>query len=508
MEDKVTVSRIVNSWNCLDRGEQSIMLIGPSHTGRTTFAELLRKYCYGEPSPALAYDNGKYNLEGVISSKSIKIQTAYPVLYEKSRKDKQELRLVDVPSFVYPPENKKWGPLEQKLTTDLLMGKSSCVGFLIFIEEKSTRTNIIPWKKALLGFLDLFRPEGLTDDLLNSIGMAITKAPPEIKEETMLARLKQMKATLEKEKYPLIGAIDRLFKNIIERNRIIIFKKVTGDEVEREGIISNWNQLEKMANYNINREHIKEQPWQPDGEKAVQEYFGTVDSALRQLATTARELLLLPDFSPDRIRQAKKKNPETPQDLVISEQVRLRLAAQDTKDIKYLPFVQRYTELSQNFTDVNPANLEQLIEAIIKLGLFLDPEDHCLFQAVLEGLEFRRIEDYRQFDLDSHCKAFSQLFSSEVRTEVFKKLVLAEAGNERKEFYEEAIETIRNNFPEPPDVLLEFQENCKKKLIKFANPKEALRIYSEELASEKNKAKQYALAGDVALILRNKGLLA
>lgn len=81
----------------------------------------------------------------------------------------------------------------------MLVERSSKVGFLIFIEEKSTRTNIIPWKKALLNFLDLFRLECLTDDLLlNSIGMAITKAPPEIKEETMVARLKQMKQTLEK----------------------------------------------------------------------------------------------------------------------------------------------------------------------------------------------------------------------------------------------------------------------------------------------------------------------
>lgn len=73
------------------------------------------------------------------------------------------MRLVDVPSFVYPPENKKWGPLEQKLTVDLLVARSNRVGFLLFIEEKSTRTNIIPWKKALLGFLDLFRPDALSD---------------------------------------------------------------------------------------------------------------------------------------------------------------------------------------------------------------------------------------------------------------------------------------------------------------------------------------------------------
>jgi hypothetical protein len=63
-----------------------------------------------------------------------------------------------------------------------MVARSQVVGFLLFIDEKSTRTNIIPWKKAILNFLELFRPESLNDDsLLDSIGMAITKAPPETK---------------------------------------------------------------------------------------------------------------------------------------------------------------------------------------------------------------------------------------------------------------------------------------------------------------------------------------
>lgn len=88
MDDKVTLAKTVNTWSCLERVSQSILLIGPSHTGRTTFAELIHKYVHGAPTPGLAYDNGKYNLDGVISNKSIKIQTGYPALYEKSRKDK------------------------------------------------------------------------------------------------------------------------------------------------------------------------------------------------------------------------------------------------------------------------------------------------------------------------------------------------------------------------------------------------------------------------------------
>lgn len=85
----------------------------------------------------------------------------------------------------------------------------------------------------------------------------------------MVARLKQMRQTLEKEKYPQMNAIDRLFRNIIERNRIIIFKKVTGDEAEKEAIVGNWGQLDKLANYNITKDHLKDQTWQAEGEKAI-----------------------------------------------------------------------------------------------------------------------------------------------------------------------------------------------------------------------------------------------
>lgn len=110
------------------------------------------------------------------------------------------------------------------------MARSQVVGFLIFIDEKSTRTNIIPWKKAILNFLELFRPESLADDnLLDSIGIAITRVPPEIKDEIMVARLKQLQTTFVKEKHPLLGSLDRIIKNIIDNNRIIIFKKVSGD---------------------------------------------------------------------------------------------------------------------------------------------------------------------------------------------------------------------------------------------------------------------------------------
>jgi hypothetical protein len=124
----------------------------------------------------------------------------------------------------------------------------------------------------------------------------------------MVARLKQLQATFAKEKHPLSGPLDRIFKNIIENNRIIIFKKVSDDAVEKEGITASMAQLEKMANYTINKDHIKEQPWQAEGEKAVGEYFNnTVDPALKSLVKVTKELLTLPDFSPDSLRKAKQQ---------------------------------------------------------------------------------------------------------------------------------------------------------------------------------------------------------
>lgn len=52
----------------------------------------------------MIFDAGKgnYNLEGVISSKSIKIHTIYPAVYERS-KEREELKIVDVPATILPP---------------------------------------------------------------------------------------------------------------------------------------------------------------------------------------------------------------------------------------------------------------------------------------------------------------------------------------------------------------------------------------------------------------------
>lgn len=59
----------------------------------------------------------------------------------------------------------------------------------------------------------------------------------------MIARLKQLQGTFAKEKHPLLGPLDRIFKNIIDNNRIIIFKKVSDDPAEKEGITGNMAQL-------------------------------------------------------------------------------------------------------------------------------------------------------------------------------------------------------------------------------------------------------------------------
>jgi hypothetical protein len=302
-------------------------------------------------------------MEGVISNKSIKIQTIYPSLYEKSHTDKDELKIIDVPSYLYPPDNKKWSLHEHKLTLDLMVSRLQVAGFVLFIEEKATRanTNIAPWKKAFLNFIELFRPESLADErLLDSIGMAITKAPPETKEEIMIARVKQLQAMLVRDKHPSMAALDLIFKNIIEKNRIIVFKKVSGDEAERENIVGIMGQLEKMANYTVVREHIKEQPWQPEGEKAVGEYFANaVDPVFRSLAAVSRGLLTLPDFSPANLTNAKEQWRNGYQDIAVCDEVKQRLTPQDPKaGLKYLPFIKKYAQLAEQYTKVTPKNLE------------------------------------------------------------------------------------------------------------------------------------------------------
>lgn len=224
---------------------------------------------------------------------------------------------------------KKWTVLEQRLALNFMAAKNTTVGFLFFIEEKNTKSNILPWKKALQNVLDLFKAESFNDDLLSSFGMIITKAPADMKEETIVNRLKSMKAHLEKDKGANLALIDKLFKYIIEENHFFIFKKTTNDESERDGILANWGQLEKLANYRINREDFKEIPW-GEGEKVLSEYMQGVDVALKYLTTTLKKLCELEDFSKDKIRAAKQDRPEMlSQKMAISEALERRLKAQD-----------------------------------------------------------------------------------------------------------------------------------------------------------------------------------
>ena len=57
------------------------------------------------------------------------------------------------------------------------------VGFLLIIDEKNTRVNILAWKRTFYGFIELFKD--FSEELLNSIGWIITKSHPELNEETM-----------------------------------------------------------------------------------------------------------------------------------------------------------------------------------------------------------------------------------------------------------------------------------------------------------------------------------
>ncbi len=42
-----TLERTINAWDCIGKHPKTVMFIGLSHTGKTTFAELVNKYQHG-----------------------------------------------------------------------------------------------------------------------------------------------------------------------------------------------------------------------------------------------------------------------------------------------------------------------------------------------------------------------------------------------------------------------------------------------------------------------------
>lgn len=90
--------------------------------------------------------------------------------------------------------------MDQKITIENLAIKMGKVGFLLFINEGATKNNVLPWKKSLISFLDLFKVESLRDELLDSVAMIFTKASTKptdnITNETMAKRLQLFRGTL------------------------------------------------------------------------------------------------------------------------------------------------------------------------------------------------------------------------------------------------------------------------------------------------------------------------
>lgn len=159
---------------------------------------MIKKYQFKNPTPGLTLDPKiGYVLDGVISIKSIRVQTIYPSVYEQSN-EKEELKILDVPCMILPPENKKWTSLEQRVNMEYLIKKTNKVGFLIFVDEKNTRTNVNTWKKTLLNFLELFKPDTIDENFIKSVGIIITKAPTEMKDDVAVNRLKLLKGALDK----------------------------------------------------------------------------------------------------------------------------------------------------------------------------------------------------------------------------------------------------------------------------------------------------------------------
>ena len=132
--------------------------------------------------------------------------------------------------------------------------------------------------------------------------------------------MKQMQATLLKEKHPLTAAVEKIIKNIIYNNRIVIFKKVSDDNTEKEGIATAMAQLHQIANFKLDKNHLKEQTWPADAEKNILEYFvNVVEPALKSLAAVTKELLMLPDLSLDNLRKAKQKLRDGNQEVIVGE---------------------------------------------------------------------------------------------------------------------------------------------------------------------------------------------
>jgi hypothetical protein len=59
---EVAFNRLINGWSILDKIPRAVLLLGYSNTGRTTLAELIKKYYYKNCTAGLTYEGGKYNL--------------------------------------------------------------------------------------------------------------------------------------------------------------------------------------------------------------------------------------------------------------------------------------------------------------------------------------------------------------------------------------------------------------------------------------------------------------
>lgn len=101
--DNDSLEKDVNAWYRIGETKRSILLIGYSNSGRSTFAELLNKYEFGAKNEGLIFEKDKYIYEGIISAKSIKIQTVVPQVYLSPTPQEDSLAIIDVPCYCMPP---------------------------------------------------------------------------------------------------------------------------------------------------------------------------------------------------------------------------------------------------------------------------------------------------------------------------------------------------------------------------------------------------------------------
>lgn len=136
------------------------------------------------------------------------------------------------------------------------------------------------------------------NQLVNSVGWVITKCGPEITEDVISKRLQQMQTALKKQKNLDGDLIERLFSSILQNKRYFIFRKCTGKEEQEESEIKSiYKELDKIANYKFQTQHLKEITWTAEETGLFGQYIEEGNRQFTNLLNYINECLLLEEWT-------------------------------------------------------------------------------------------------------------------------------------------------------------------------------------------------------------------